>query len=290
MKPITERENKKKCFIIMPISTPNNWLQNYSNDEDHFKHVLNHLIIPSIEKAGLESIPPITKGSEIIHGKIIQNIENADLVLCDMSILNPNVFFELGIRIAINKPVCLIKDDLTEKVPFDTAIINCHHYLSTLNPWTLDIEIDNLVDHIKESFERISGSKSLWNYFSLSSPAKPVEGDQGIEIRIDYLTKQIEALREQLSVSSKVSVHTKLDEDMIDDYIFKLDDVCTKLSAGLDNLGFDNPLAIEFQESLILLFASLDQLKIIIKNSGLPSEVVSTCLEFLEDIYKHDPR
>lgn len=90
---IKENKDKKKCFIIMPISLPDNWLPRYSNDGDHFKHVLNHLLIPSIEMVGLDAIPPIVKGSEVIHGNIIKNIESADLVLCDMSILNPNVFF-----------------------------------------------------------------------------------------------------------------------------------------------------------------------------------------------------
>jgi hypothetical protein len=193
-----------RCFIIMPISTPENMNSKYSGDKDHFIHVLEHLLIPSIRKADLEPVHPITKGSELIHGEIIKNIESVDLVLCDMSTLNPNVFFELGIRTSLNKPVCLIKDDITNNIPFDTAIINNYTYLSALTPWTMEEQIDDLTNHIRESFERCNGSNSLWKYFSLSSPAEPVEGEQGIEGRIDYLTNQIEALREQLSVSSKV--------------------------------------------------------------------------------------
>lgn len=114
-------------------------------------------------------------------------------------------FFEFGIRIAVNKPVCLIKDDVTEKIPFDTAIINCHSYSSGLYPWTLEKEIKDLSNHIKESFDGSKGSNSLWKYFSLSSPAKPIEEEQGVELRIDYLTNQIEALRQQLSVSGNDS-------------------------------------------------------------------------------------
>jgi len=45
----------------------------------------------------------------LIHAEIIRNIENADLVLCDMSCLNPNVFFEFGIRTSLNKPVSVVK-------------------------------------------------------------------------------------------------------------------------------------------------------------------------------------
>jgi len=96
----------------MPISTPENLVQKYLGDEDHFIHVLDHLLIPAIKKADFDPIPPKTKGAELIHGEIIKNIESADFVLCDISLLNPNVFFELGIRTSLNKPVCIIKDDL----------------------------------------------------------------------------------------------------------------------------------------------------------------------------------
>ncbi|MFZ3167017.1 MAG: hypothetical protein WA130_05335 [Candidatus Methanoperedens sp.] len=91
MKPIMEK-NLTKCFIIMPISTPESWVQKYLGDKDHFNHVLDHLLIPAIKKAGFEPVLPKTKGSELIHGEIIRNIESADFVLCDMSVLNPNVF------------------------------------------------------------------------------------------------------------------------------------------------------------------------------------------------------
>ena len=181
----------------MPISTPDDLLNNYSNDKDHFHHVLEHLLIPSIEKVDLKPISPKTTGSELIHSEIIKNIEIADLVLCDMSTLNPNVFFELGIRTALNKPVCLIKDDVTPKIPFDAAIINHHEYLSALSPWTLENEISQLVNHIEESQKRNDDINSLWKYFSLSSTAHPAELEEGIEGKIDFLTIQIEALRNQ---------------------------------------------------------------------------------------------
>jgi len=90
----------------MPISTPKHLVGSYSGGEDHFIHVLDHLFVPAIEKVGLNPIPPIAEGSDIIHARIIENIEKTDLILCDMSTLNPNVFFELGIRTAVDKPVC----------------------------------------------------------------------------------------------------------------------------------------------------------------------------------------
>lgn len=216
----------------MPISTPEEWLPKYSNDKNHFKHVLDHLLLPSLEKADLDPIPPIAKGSELIHGELIRNIETAELVLCDMSILNPNVFFELGIRTALNKPVCLIKDDVTPKIPFDTTIINNHTYLNALNPWTLENEIENLANHIEESLKKSNDTNSLWKYFSLSSTAHPIESEKGIDGRIDYLTMQIEALRNQFKFTDFSSVNEE--EKMLNSLIHKsLHYLCDKYNLDL---------------------------------------------------------
>ena len=128
-------ETKKTCFIIMPITTPDSFVEIYRDGKDHFKHVLECLFIPAVEKAGFEAIPPIAKGSDLIHAEIIKNLETADLVLCDMSCLNPNVFFEFGIRTSLNKPVSVVKDELTVNVPFDTGILNNKEYDSKLDTW-----------------------------------------------------------------------------------------------------------------------------------------------------------
>ena len=88
---------KSKCFIIMPVTTPADVAERY-NDKNHFGHVLDCLFVPAVEKAELEPVEPIASGSDLIHARIIKNLENTDVVLCDVSILNPNVFFELGDR------------------------------------------------------------------------------------------------------------------------------------------------------------------------------------------------
>ncbi|MCX5998275.1 MAG: hypothetical protein NTU41_01430, partial [Chloroflexi bacterium] len=90
------------CFIIMPVSTPDSLVDKYSGDTDHFRHVLGHLFVPAIKAADLTPILPIAQGSDVIHAEIIKSLETAEFVLCDMSSLNPNVFFELGMRTAVN--------------------------------------------------------------------------------------------------------------------------------------------------------------------------------------------
>lgn len=186
-----------ECFIIMPISTPENALSLYKDDRDHFDHVLEYLIMPAVEAAGLTPIPPAAQGADLIQAGIIENLERADLVLCDMSCLNPNVFFELGIRTALDKPVCMICEDVSGRVPFDTAIINYHTYEGSLAPWSLDNEIPKLTNHITNSTTK--ESNALWRYFGITSSAHAPESAGNADEIDNYLILQVEALRKEVS-------------------------------------------------------------------------------------------
>jgi hypothetical protein len=172
--------------------------ESYRDGPDHFRHVLQCLFKPGVEKAGYKPIPPIAKGSDLIHAEIINNLESADLVLCDMSCLNPNVFFEFGIRTSLNKPVCVVKDELTEKVPFDTVMLNYQEYKSTLEPWELDSEITKLAAHVKASAERSKGENTLWRHFGIRTAAGPYQGETGVDAKLDYLTMQMDSLRQKM--------------------------------------------------------------------------------------------
>lgn len=105
-----------KCGIIMPISGIDGC------PAEHWKDVLV-IIKDVIQTAGFE--PNLVSHSEdigIIQKRIIQNVYSADMIICDVSGKNPNVMFELGMRLAFDKPTVIIKDDKTEYT-FDTSVI-----------------------------------------------------------------------------------------------------------------------------------------------------------------------
>ena len=183
----------------MPISTPELLVPKYSGDKDHFSHVLEHLFVPAVEKNKFNAIRPIAEGSNVIHAEIIKNLEKADLVLCDASSLNANVFYELGIRKALDKPVCIVRDELTPKIPFDTTIINHHVYESSLAAWTLEKQIDDLAKHIKKSFDRSEGKNKLWKYFGLSTQATLPHENNSVEGKLELLSIQVESLNRKMS-------------------------------------------------------------------------------------------
>lgn len=203
---MTEKKKEKTCFIIMPISTPDECLELYNDDPDHFEHVLEWLFIPAIKKAGYIPIPPKTKGSKVIQADIIKKLRDSDLVLCDMSSLNPNVFYECGIRTALNKSVALVVDIKTKegkKVPFDLDNINYEKYRSEMKRWEIDKDIEILTDHLKESSELADGKNELWKIFEVSQVGhyKPEEAKFGD--KMDLILREVQSIKDDKAISNE---------------------------------------------------------------------------------------
>jgi hypothetical protein len=195
-----EEASMKTCFIIMPISTIEDSLEVYGGDIDHFGHVLECLFIPAVDACNLQPVLPKVSGSDIIHGEIIKNLSSADLVLCDISQLNPNVFFELGIRTSLNKPVTLVVDDTTKNIPFDTGIINYHKYNSSLKGWLIKDEIEKLSKHIKKTLESEPDKNSLWKYFGITQTGDLNANQITDEDKISLVLRKLNSIAELFNV------------------------------------------------------------------------------------------
>ncbi|MDP9799389.1 hypothetical protein J2S43_007901 [Catenuloplanes nepalensis] len=192
----------RKCFVAMPISTPADRVADYDGDADHFKHVLEYLISPALREAGYTPIPPAASGSTLILAEIVKNLEHSDLVLCDLSTFNPNVMLELGIRIALDRPICLIRDDRSGPLPFDTSFINTYTYDSGLTHWKMREQTEALAGHILATRNANEDNRNpLWKAFGLTQRAQsPVEQEEDkgpLQAKVELLTAQVDALLQQ---------------------------------------------------------------------------------------------
>lgn len=255
--------SKKDCFIIMPISTPSNIVDQYHDGKDHFEHILNYLFIPAVEKAGFRAIPPNAKGSDLIHAEIIHKLEKCDLVMCDMSGLNPNVFFELGIRTSLNKPFCMVRDNITQQIPFDATIINWHQYNSNVALWNIEEEIERLASHISDSYTSSNNVNSLWKYFGVEINAKPYSGVPGNEDKLDVILYKLDRLCYQSS-DPKINYQTNLFQRTVSDIEKE-----KKLNRSLENfllreLGGDEikRISIDGQKMVVILNRNIPQQRI----------------------------
>lgn len=119
-------QKKMRCGLIMPISAVDGY------PESHWEEVF--LIV---KEALLETefhVELVSSSDEIgiIQKRIVQNIYDNEIVICDVSAKNPNVMFELGMRLAFDKPAIIIKDNKTN-YSFDTAPIEHLEYPVELN-------------------------------------------------------------------------------------------------------------------------------------------------------------
>lgn len=200
-----------ECFVIMPLTTTPEMASRYGGDPDHFAHVLDHLFVPAIERADFTPKKPVAEGADLIHAEIVRNLETADLVLCDISALNANVFFEFGIRTALDRPICLVRDEHT-KLPFDVGGINCHEYASSLVPWDLTKEVDRLAEHVGKAAERSAGHNALWRHFGLThrgTEAIRAVPDQGLGSALQLLADDMASLRREVRANSHLGVRTR---------------------------------------------------------------------------------
>lgn len=94
------------CFVMMPFGQ---WMDTYYRE----------IYVPAIREAGLE---PVRADELFSTGSVIEQIweqiSRAKVLLADLTGKNANVFYELGLAHAANKPVVFTTGQL-EDVPFD---------------------------------------------------------------------------------------------------------------------------------------------------------------------------
>lgn len=186
-----------KCGIIMPISqmpgyTAEHWLE------------VKSIIIEAVDSIeGVEFETEIVSNSngeiDVIHKRIIQNIYNADIVVCDISGRNPNVLFELGMRLTFDKPTVLIKDDQTDFI-FDTGLIEHLTYPRDLHYRKIVSFKKDLARRVEATYQKAKTdpdySTFLKSFGEFKVPALEQTTVTGIE---QVILDELSSIRSQMS-------------------------------------------------------------------------------------------
>jgi len=124
------------CFIICPLGDENSETRSKSDK------LLKYVFKPVLDKNKFKAIraDQIPK-SGFITSQIINLLVDCDLVVADLTDSNPNVFYELAIRHAINKPYIQVITK-GQKIPFDLSGIR-----------TIEIDIHDLESVEKAKIE-----------------------------------------------------------------------------------------------------------------------------------------
>ncbi|WP_214480982.1 hypothetical protein [Bacillus sp. SM2101] len=108
-------DQKQKCFVITPLGSDDSPIRRHADG------VIDAAIEPVLAKLGFEVTVAhrMSEGGSITN-QVIQNIIDSELVVANLTNLNPNVMYELAIRHAIRKPIVQICERGTS-LPFDIS-------------------------------------------------------------------------------------------------------------------------------------------------------------------------
>jgi hypothetical protein len=146
----------RTAFVIMPFVEKGD----LSRPAGFFNELLNSLITPAANAAGFAVETARKQGSDVIQSTIINQLLKADLVVADLTDHNPNVLFELGIRIAKELPVALIKAEGTGPIFDVDNMMRVSPYSQNLWRTTVEKDIPRLTDHIKGAWDNRSTERS----------------------------------------------------------------------------------------------------------------------------------
>jgi hypothetical protein len=105
----------EKCFYITPIG------EDGSPERRHSDLFLNYLVEPALRSLKMTVVRADMIGNAgLITSQILEHILKCRLCIVDLSFHNPNVFYEMAIRHASNRPIVQIARK-RDRLPFDVG-------------------------------------------------------------------------------------------------------------------------------------------------------------------------
>jgi len=143
-------EEKKTCGLVMPISAIDGCSAEHWGDVKRIiAESISTIDSPKFEARLVSEADDVG----VIQKRIVQNLYTSDVVVCDVSGKNPNVMFELGMRLAFDKPTVIIKDNKTD-YSFDTSVIEHVGYPRDLRFGRVVAFKEELADKVVATYER----------------------------------------------------------------------------------------------------------------------------------------
>lgn len=149
-------EDLPTCFVIMPFKERTD-----RYETGFFDEAMKNLFTPAGAAAGFRMVTAQRQGSDVIHSTIINALLDADLVLADLTEHNPNVLFELGVRVAEDKPVALVRARGTSPIFDVDNLLRVLEYNPNLWPSTVEQDIPAVRDHLVATWDHRDSGDSF---------------------------------------------------------------------------------------------------------------------------------
>lgn len=171
---------KKKCFFVSPIG------KDGSEERKNSDMVLQYFLKPIMDEFNYEIIRSDQESDIVrIDSSVINHLKNDELVICDMTGNNPNVFYEFGYRQAIGLPLIpIIREG--QKIPMDVTT------LRTITYTTTDIsQLDSIKKKVKDSVQAIQADKNISSKIKNESDSGISQSLLSINDKLDFISDAI---------------------------------------------------------------------------------------------------
>lgn len=180
-----------RCGIIMPISAIDGCSENHWSD-------VREIVTDAIEDAGFEAnLVSDADDIGIIQKRIIQNVYENPIVVCDVSGKNPNVMFELGMRLAFDKPTLIVKDDKTS-YSFDTSPIEHIPYPRDLRFPLVVAFKETLVEKLKGTYEKATKDPNYTTFLKNFGTFSIAKLDTKEVSTNEYIIEELKSIKEAI--------------------------------------------------------------------------------------------
>ena len=184
---LANNNDKKSCFIITPIGDAGSKIRR------HIDIVIDSAIVPALGDEYEPIVPHRLYDSSAITKQIYQHIYESDLVVANLTGLNPNVMYELAMRFCVGKPVIIIAEEET-RLPFDIKDQRAFFYINDYDG------IIELRENIRKALNSIDFSSDLTSpiYDALGEVALFKQLHYGIEENSKLSDKALSLILDKL--------------------------------------------------------------------------------------------
>lgn len=211
--------SKGKVFVIMPFTDDcfesYEMLKNYFAEDFEFSH------------AGEED------NQQNILADIIPPIYNADVIIADLTELNPNVMYELGVAHGFNKKTIIITRDDLSKLPFDLKQYRAKNYSTHFK------KFNELLEYLSKNLNGAVDGNVIF-----SNPVRDFMDNNNIDMKKLFDNQEVITLDDKdkgfldflADIEENTTALTKKIENMTSD-MAKMSDGISKSTAELERVN-----------------------------------------------------
>jgi hypothetical protein len=207
--------SQKTCFIVTPIGGENTETRRAAEG------VIDAVIIPALVELGFNEsnikVAHRMANAGSINKQVISRILEDDLVIVNLTKLNPNVMYELAVRHAVRKPVIQICENGTE-LPFDIIDERTIFYTNDMKG-VLELK-EKFVVSVQEALKDEKPDNPIYRATEEISVLKGVSSEEKEFSK--YILERLDSLENSIIQANKIRNINNMDERKFSEYVLRI--------------------------------------------------------------------